>query len=184
MATDSPSWKSRIIGHEEVSPTELLANPRNWRIHPQLQQEALEGVLDEVGWVDEIIVNQHTGFVVNGHLRVALALRHGQKTVPVKYVDLTEGEEMIILATLDPLAAMAVTDAEKLDEVMKLAQTENVQVAKMLKDLAFEEGIDLPSFFPEGEEGQPRLDEQGTVDCPECGHRFKPEPKSWSPNER
>ena len=61
------NFRNRIVGYEEVDPEQLLANPRNWRIHPQNQQEALEGVLEEVGWIDDIIVNQQTGFVVDGH---------------------------------------------------------------------------------------------------------------------
>jgi hypothetical protein len=55
-------------------PDQLLANPRNWRIHPKAQQEALAAVLDQVGWVQDIIVNQRTGHVVDGHARIALAI--------------------------------------------------------------------------------------------------------------
>ena len=94
-------------------PEQLLANPKNWRIHPKAQQDALAGVLAEVGWVQDIIVNKRTGFVVDGHARVALAISAGER-VPVVYVDLSENEEALILATLDPLSAMAVTDEDLL----------------------------------------------------------------------
>ena len=57
-------WRSRIIGTGEEPPEQLLANPRNYRIHPKAQQDALEGVLSEVGWVQNIIVNQRGN---NGH---------------------------------------------------------------------------------------------------------------------
>ena len=43
----------------------------------------------------------HVGFVVDGHARVALAISAGER-VPVVYVDLSEKEEALILATLDP----------------------------------------------------------------------------------
>lgn len=111
-------FRSRIIGYGEVDPKELLANPRNWRIHPDTQQEALEAVLTEVGWVDDVIVNKGTGFVLDGHLRVALALRNEEPSIPVKYIDLSLSEERIVLATLDPLAAMASTDVEQLDNLL------------------------------------------------------------------
>jgi hypothetical protein len=65
-------WQSRIVGEGEESPDRLLANPRNWRIHPQSQQQALARLLDKVGWVQRVIVNQRTGHVVDGHLRVAI----------------------------------------------------------------------------------------------------------------
>ena len=56
-----------MVGEGAVAPDQLLANPRNWRIHPHEQEKALETVLDKVGWVQRVIVNQRTGFVVDGH---------------------------------------------------------------------------------------------------------------------
>jgi hypothetical protein len=105
----SRGWRNRIVGHGEVDATELLANPKNWRIHPKAQRDALGGVLAEVGWVQEVIVNRRTGFVVDGHLRAAMAISAGEK-VPVLYIDVSEEEEALILATLDPLSAMAASD--------------------------------------------------------------------------
>jgi hypothetical protein len=102
-------WQNRIVGHGEEAADQLLANPRNWRIHPKAQQDALKGVLSQIGWVQDVIVNQRTGFVVDGHARVALAISAGEK-VPVVYVDLSEEEEAAILATIDPLSAMAGRD--------------------------------------------------------------------------
>src|SRR5438309_1172713 len=99
---DNMQWKVRIIGHGMEPPDQLLANPLNWRIHAKFQQDALAGVLDQVGWVQEVIVNQRTGHLVDGHLRVTLALRRGEVSIPVKYVDLSEQEEALVLATLDP----------------------------------------------------------------------------------
>ena len=132
----NPTWKNRIVGTAEVSPDELLANPYNWRIHPQAQQDALEGVLREVGWVQDVLVNQRTGYVVDGHLRVLLALRHSEPTVPVKYVDLDEAEERLILATLDPLAAVAETDKAKLVELLHEVSIGEAAVQQLLADWA------------------------------------------------
>ena len=112
------TYKNRIIGHGEESPDQLAANPRNWRTHPHGQEQALEGVLREVGWVDTVLVNQRTGFVVDGHLRVAHAISKGEKSVPVTYVDLSEAEEALVLATLDPLSAMAATDYVAFDALL------------------------------------------------------------------
>src|SRR4030042_875598 len=36
------NWRNRIIGEGEEPPDQLLANPGNWRIPPQAQQDALE----------------------------------------------------------------------------------------------------------------------------------------------
>lgn len=143
-ATQPPTWRNRIVGHGEEAPDRLLANPRNFRVHPKDQQDALAGVLAEVGVVDEVIVNQRTGFVVNGHLRVALALRSGQPTVPVEYVDLSEAEEATILATFDPISALATTDAAKLDELLREVGTGEAAVQSMLAELAKDAGV-VPS---------------------------------------
>jgi DNA modification methylase len=115
MAT---GWQSRIVGHEEIAPDQLLANPLNWRIHPKAQQEALGTVLDEVGWVQTVVMNKTTGHVLDGHLRVSMAISRDEPTVPVTVVELTVDEERLILATLDPLAAMAVTDKDILAELI------------------------------------------------------------------
>ncbi len=155
-ATEPPgAWRSRIIGDGEEDPEQLLANPRNYRIHSKAQQDALVGILDEVGFVQRIIVNQRTGYVIDGHARVALAISHQQPTVPVVYVDLDENEEGIVLAALDPLAAMAGTDQAKLDELLADITVSDDALAAMLGEPVEEEP-------PSG----------GTTTCPECGAQF------------
>ena len=134
-------WRNRIAGSGEEPPDQLLANPRNFRRHPKHQQDALRGVLAEVGWVQDVIVNRTTGHLVDGHLRVELAMREGATTVPVKYVDLSETEEALVLATLDPLAALAVADAESLDALLREVSTGDAAVQAMLADLAEREGV-------------------------------------------
>lgn len=136
-----PAWKKRIVGYGEEAPDQLLANPANFRTHPKHQQDALAGVLSEVGVVQNVIVNQRTGFVVDGHLRISLAMRDNQPTVPVTYVDLAPHEEALILATLDPISALATTDAEKLRDLLDEVSTSDAAVMQMLAELAEREGV-------------------------------------------
>jgi hypothetical protein len=77
-AAPTTGWRNRIAGAGEEAPDQLLANPANWRIHPKAQQDALSGALDAVGWVQQVLVNRRTGFVVDGHARVALTLSRGK----------------------------------------------------------------------------------------------------------
>jgi len=70
------------VSSGEEAPDQLLANPRSWRIHPKAQQDALGSVLDRVGWVSGVLVNRTTGRLVDGHLRVELALSRGEPSVP------------------------------------------------------------------------------------------------------
>lgn len=118
----STTWQNRIVGEGVERADQLLANPMNFRIHPKNQQDAMTGVLNQVGWVQRVIVNKRTGHIVDGHLRVSLAISAGAQDVPVVYVDLTDAEEALILATLDPISAMAATDADKLRELMELVR--------------------------------------------------------------
>ena len=127
-----------------MAPAELVPNPRNWRTHPVDQQRALTGALAEVGWVAEVLVNQTTGHVVDGHLRIELALERSEPTVPVTYVELSEDEERLILATLDPLAAMADAEATALADLLAGLEPGDEALRALLDDLAREYGIDAP----------------------------------------
>jgi DNA modification methylase len=130
-----PKWRNRIVAHGEEDPTQLLANPKNWRIHPKAQKDAMAGVLAEVGWVQDVIVNKRTGFVLDGHLRVALSITAGER-VPVVYVDLSEKEEALILATLDPLSAMATADEDLLAGLLGTLEVSDTAVQALLDELA------------------------------------------------
>ena len=149
-------YKNRIIGSGEEPLDQILFNPRNWRVHPLNQQNALKGVLEEVGWVQEVIINQRTGHLVDGHLRCQLAAREGAKTIPVKYVDLSEEEEALVLSTLDPIAAMATTDKAKLDELFASIESENADVLKMLDDIAEKERLEYAKRDPV--DAEPQID--------------------------
>jgi hypothetical protein len=114
---------------------DIKKNPKNWRLHPEYQQVALSGVLETVGWVQELIVNEVTGNLIDGHLRYELAKKHKEKEVPVKYVKLTPEEEDIVLATLDPIAEMADADQKALNSLIDGIQTENEGIVYTLDKL-------------------------------------------------
>jgi hypothetical protein len=153
-------YRSRIVGHGEEEPGQLLANPANWRIHPKAQQDAVAGVLEEVGWVQSVIVNKRTGHLVDGHLRVSIALRDEAPSVPVVYIDLSPDEEALILATLDPLAGLAGTDREKLAQLLEEVGTSNPEIQAMLADMAVSSGVvpgDFSSLDSLGASGDGRI---------------------------
>lgn len=135
------TWRSRIVDTGEVDPRSLTANPKNWRKHPKHQADALAGVLGEVGWVQDVIVNRTTGRLVDGHLRVEIAASDKQPTIPVTYVELSEAEEALILATFDPISAMATADAEILRDLLDDVSSGDAAVQQMIADLAEREGV-------------------------------------------
>jgi DNA modification methylase len=145
-------WINKIVGHGEEAPDQLLAHPLNFRIHPKAQQDALAGVIGDIGYIRSVLVNKRTSRVIDGHLRVALALRDGVLTIPVEYVDLSEAEEAEALATIDPLAAMATHDAAKLADLLREVSTDNADVMALLDALATDAGI-VPGLGEPGDGG-------------------------------
>jgi len=146
------TWRNRILGSGEEAPDQLAANPRNWRTHPAAQRKALRGALDTVGWVQQVIVNRRTGNVVDGHARIEEALSRNEPAVPVLYVDLSDEEEALVLATLDPIAAMAQADDEKLRALLAEVAVDDDGLAALLADLAGGEpkaGLTDPDDVPE-----------------------------------
>lgn len=156
----SEIWRNRIVGSGFVDPAQLLANPRNARIHDLLQQRALLDVLRIIGWVSRVIVNKGTGFVVDGHLRVALALRYDQPEVPVDYVDLSEEEEILVLKTFDSITEAASYDREKLRDLMETSKVESDHINRLLQKLADENRIYIDDLFPD----IPDFSSDGSVD--------------------
>lgn len=132
-----PMFRNRIVNHGKERPDQLLGHPQNWRIHPEVQQDELEKVLETVGWVQQVVVNQRTGHLVDGHLRVQLALRRDEEEVPVTYIDVSPDEERLLLLTLDPLGALAGTDREKqqalVEEVQPVFAEAEIDFAAILK---------------------------------------------------
>lgn len=174
------AWSNRIVRTGTAVAIEFMANPNNWRIHPSFQQEALEGVLGDVGWVAPVVVNVRTGNLIDGHMRVMLALKRGDETpIPFVEVDLSEDEERKILATFDPIGDMAAVDREKFHELLGAVDTENAALSSLLHDMRYES---LPIEQPEGDAevgaAAPGADDASDAanedqhTCPRCGHRF------------
>jgi len=142
MKSGAGRWQNRIVGHADVPPDQLIPNPSNPRRHPAAQRAALTGSLDTVGWVAETTLNVRTGNLVDGHARLEEALRRGEPTIPVTYVDLSEDEERLVIATFDPIGAMASFDAARLDELLATLKPEKDALAGLLDDLARANGLD------------------------------------------
>lgn len=151
-------WKNRIVGEDLVAPAELRANPKNWRTHPQEQQDAMAGILDEVGWVQRIVVNRTTGNLVDGHLRLELAEKRQEAIVPVVYVELTEDEEDLVLAALDPIGGLAGIDGERLSELLANLHPESIGLQNLIAGLESDLGIG-PDGESEEEDVETLLDQ-------------------------
>lgn len=133
--------RDRIKELRRVPASELIPNPKNWRTHPEAQKNALLGVLAEVGIADAVLARETpAGLVlIDGHLRAETA---ADAILPVMVLDVDESEADKILATLDPLAAMAESDPEKLAALLDNMETESAELQAMLDELAEDAGIE------------------------------------------
>jgi len=126
-------FKNRITGSGSINPAKIKTNPLNFRKHPGVQKDAMEGILEEVGWVQNVIVNKTTGRLVDGHLRHEIAIQNKEAKIPVIYVELTEDEERLILATLDPIAELATRDRKLYEQLTSQISTDNHFLTNLLK---------------------------------------------------
>lgn len=133
--------RDRIIDLKRVRASELLPHPKNWRRHPQRQQDALTGVLTEIGYADALLARD-TGNglqLIDGHLRAQLT---PDQIVPVLILDLSEQEAELLLTVLDPIAAMADTDTAALTSLLEGTQTDTAAIKDLLDMLAQETNRD------------------------------------------
>jgi len=128
--------RDRIKELRRVRAGDLRPHPKNWRKHPEEQQNALRGILAEVGFVDALMVRELADGalqIVDGHLRAETT---PDCIVPVLVVDLDDKEAEKVLATFDPLSAMAEPDENQLQELLKGIETESEALAALLDELA------------------------------------------------
>jgi DNA modification methylase len=127
--------RDRVKELIRVKASELRANASNWRAHGDQQKAAMRGILDEVGFVSGLIAFRDKRgklTLIDGHLRKEIS---GDELVPVQVVDLTEAEAKKILATFDPIGAMATSNAEALESLLAGVKTDSEGVAAMLAEL-------------------------------------------------
>ena len=128
--------RNRVRELRTVKAAELTPNPRNWRTHPKAQQDALKGILAEVGYADALLAREladGTLMLVDGHLRAETT---PEQEVPVLVLDIDEAEADKLLLSLDPLAALAETNAQALDTLLREVDTGSEGLQQMYADMA------------------------------------------------
>ncbi|HEY2883207.1 MAG TPA: ParB N-terminal domain-containing protein [Pirellulales bacterium] len=128
--------RDRIKELRRVPANQLRPNPKNWRTHPAEQQDALRGVLSEIGYAGALLARELADGsleLIDGHLRAETT---PDVPVPVLVLDVTEEEADKLLATYDSLSAIAGVDLKKLDALLPRVQTDSPAMQEMLTQLA------------------------------------------------
>src|SRR5580658_5761830 len=130
--------RDRIKELRRVKASELVPHEKNWRVHTPQQTAALKGLLAEIGYADaligRILPDGKIG-LIDGHLRKSAT---PTMEVPVLIVDLNDEEAAKLLLTLDPLAAMAEADHDKMTALLETVRTDSEAVASLLERIAGE----------------------------------------------
>lgn len=127
--------RDRIVDFRRVPAGELRPAAANWRTHPDAQRQALASLLERIGVVDAVIARETPDGLelVDGHLRAEVI---DTTPVPVLVVDLDDDEAAEALATIDPLAAMAGTNAAALGELLdSLQQRPKINYGHLYQEL-------------------------------------------------
>ncbi len=134
--------RNRIKELKQVKISDIKANPKNWRTHPVSQQNAMQGILEEIGYADAVMVRETSeGYMlIDGHLRTSIS--DPNEEIPVLVVDLSEQEADLLLATFDPIGEMAGRDEMKITELLDSVNADNIQVNELLQSL--NNNFDIP----------------------------------------
>lgn len=155
--------------------SEFTKNPKNWRVHPENQRIMIRDILSSVGWAGVIVVNETTGHVIDGHARIEEALKNDDEEVPYVTITVTQEEEELLLATLDPIGELAGVDMEVLVSLQATIETESEALRDLVGRGDFEPlnpASDVVDDFKEL-----KNDPDTQFRCPNCGHEWKGSPK-------
>jgi DNA modification methylase len=151
----------RIRELRRVRARDLVSNPKNWRVHPIAQGRALRALLTEIGYADALIARELPDGqlqLIDGHLRAETT---PDVEVPVLVLDVSEEEADKLLLTLDPLAAMAETDAGRIKALLETVRSDDEAVQELFKRTAGERlwRVLHPQEIVEAEVAPERADE-------------------------
>lgn len=165
--------RDRIKELRRVPASELHPNPLNWRTHPKEQLDAIRGILAEVGFAGAELARELPDGslqLIDGHARAEVA---GDAIVPVLVLDVTEDEAKKILATFDPVGAMAGKDAEKLAALISdLKEQDDILTGLVWPDYVIDPLL-AADWSPEEIEDLPTNDSGGK------GHALEFSDEAW-----
>ncbi len=151
--------KDRVKEFKRIPASELNANPKNWRTHPREQVQMFEELMEEVGFADVVVVREVDGGyeLIDGHMRTGML---PNEEIPAIVVDLNDEEADLLLATMDPLGAMAKSNTEKV-EALRAEMSDGMKERLRHIPTVSREVVD---------ERQPVT--RDPLVCPSCGYEF------------
>ena len=164
--------RDRIKELRRVNASELMPNPKNWRTHPEEQQNALKGVLSEIGYADALLARETDEglMLIDGHLRAETT---PDSIIPVLVLDINDEEADLLLATLDPLVGMAEPNTELLKTLIAGIDTSDEHINALIEGV--KEMNQIIDYNPDPP-GQWNDYDNETIEtnnkCPKCNYEW------------
>jgi hypothetical protein len=120
--------RNRIKDHRRIRAGDLVPHEFNFRSHPEGQKAALQALYEEVGFARSLLAYELPDGrlkLIDGHLRRDL---DPNMEVDVEVLDVTEEEARTLLLSIDPLAALAQTNAQVHAQLRALMQTDSAAI--------------------------------------------------------
>lgn len=168
-------WKNKVVGHTLEDPEQLLAHYANAREHDGRQRDTMRASLDRLGIIDSVKVNDRTGNLIDGHMRIEEYISKGIKEIPVEHVDLTEAEELEALAYYDAITTLGKYDPERLEGLLQQIDFENEPLENLIETISIENPAYPDINFDDIKSTEDRQANHKPIiaTCPECNHQFK-----------
>src|SRR5438105_11647995 len=123
--------RNRIKSHRRVRAGDLVPHELNFRLHPEYQKAALQALYAEVGFARSLLAYELPDGrlkLIDGHLRRDL---DPDMEVDVEVLDVNDDEARALLLSMDPLAALAQTNAEIHERLRALTQTDSAALTAL-----------------------------------------------------
>jgi len=131
-------FKDRIKSLRRIQASKLIANPKNFRKHPDKQTSAVHAVLKEIGFASACLVRdvgKGNFELIDGHLRSDIA---GNEKVPCLVLDVSSEEADKILATFDNVTSLAEVDSDSLSELVGSIESNDDDFREYLESLVID----------------------------------------------
>jgi hypothetical protein len=115
--------RNRIKGHRRVRAGDLVPHEWNYRLHPDVQREALSALYQEVGFARSLLVYELPDGrlkLIDGHLRREM---DPDMEVEVEVLDVNESEARELLLSIDPLAQLGQMQTQLYDRLREQTTT-------------------------------------------------------------
>jgi hypothetical protein len=120
--------RNRIKTHRRIRARDLVPHEWNFRAHPDAQKAALEAIYEEVGFARSLLAYELPDGrlkLIDGHLRRDL---DPDMEVDVEVLDVNDEEARKLILSIDTLAALAQTQRELHERLMKITPTKSPEL--------------------------------------------------------